>query len=482
MQVEMGVKLLSPARWLPVERRVAIASAATAVLLVGILGWGDRVAPRIRSANWAGKQLGARDRVLILAFSRLMDEASVEANLTFDPPLPGRTRWSGRRLIYTLEAPLRYGQTYMLRLPEAQDRQGRSITEPYELQVETRDRQFLAIGTEGKSAGRLIHVNLTQGTAALVTPPELDVSELAVGADGDTVYYFASDRGSARQQLYQLSLSERQSELLLDGDTYQNFRLRVSPDGALAIVERLAPNRRGETELWVRSTPRDRFTPLDLEEATGGGDFSIAPDNNSLIVSQGQGLAIVPLAEDSGTPDFLPQFGQVVAISADGSAAAAVQFNSDFSETLSVVTHTGQRYDLARASGSIHAGAFAPTGTRFYAAIGTADPETYAERPQVTLYDWEARSQSTLVELNYPAELEFDLAPDETALLYSARSLDLGTASEVTQDSDPIESLTSESTQDDLIHVLELGDPAGKDSARQLTLTSIVGRQVTWLP
>lgn len=471
------MKMLPPSQWLPVERRVAIASAFVAVLLAGVLGWGDRIPPQVRSANWAGQQLGARDRVLVLAFSRLMDEASVEANLHFEPPLPGRMRWAGRRLIYTLERPLQYGQTYALTLSEARDRQGRNLADPYELELTARDRQFFAIGTAGKSAGRLIHVNLTRDTAEIVTPPELEVSEFAVGTDGDTSYFFARDRGETRQQLYQLSLGAGRSELLLDGETYQNFRLRVSPDGAMTIVERLHPDRGGETELWVRSTPRKPFAPIEIDDSTGG-DFLIAPDNNSLILSQGQGLAIVPLNDSGSTPDFLPQFGQVVAIAPDGSAAAAVQFHSDFSQSLSVVTHTGQSYDLARASGSIQMGQFAPAGTRFYAAIGTADPETFAERPQLVAYDWKERVESPLIEIAYPAEFEFDLAPDETAVLYSTRALALETPPEGSTERH--ESSEGRDLADGRIHLLELGD--ADSSTRQLTRTSIAGRQATWIP
>ncbi|MEO1134532.1 MAG: DPP IV N-terminal domain-containing protein, partial [Cyanobacteria bacterium J06639_1] len=380
-----------------------------------------------------------------------------------------------------LERPLQYGQTYSLNLAEARDRQGRSLAQPYELELPTRDRQFLAIGTGGRGAGQLIHVNLTTGEANLVTPPDLEVSELAVGGDGDTAYFFAGDRGSPRQNLYQLSLSDRESTLLLDSETYQNFRLKVSPDGSMAMVERIDNEQPSAPELWMRASPRDRFAPIDIGGETRG-DFSIAPDNNSLIVAQGQGIAVVPLNDDSSTPDFLPQFGQILAIAPDGSAAAAVQFNSDISQTLAVVTHTGQRHDLARASGSIQSGIFAPSGTRIYAAIGIADPETFAERPQIVAYNWSDRAESTLVSLSYPATLEFDVAPDESAILYSARALDVRSADEAIASGTLDDPDAPETSTDDRIHLLELGDPTVEDSDRRLTLTSIAGRNVTWIP
>ncbi|GAC1500131.1 MAG: hypothetical protein NVS2B14_13250 [Chamaesiphon sp.] len=50
-----------------------------------------------------------------------MDRSSVEANLLIEPPLPGKISWTGRRMIYTLINPVRYGTTYKVELQNARE-------------------------------------------------------------------------------------------------------------------------------------------------------------------------------------------------------------------------------------------------------------------------------------------------------------------------------------------------------------------------
>jgi hypothetical protein len=95
---------------------VAIATGLTLLLLVVLLGIGDRIPPHVRDYSWQNRTVTAADTILELQFNRLMDEASIEANLRVDPPLPGRMRWLGQRLVYTLAAPARYGRTYTVQV------------------------------------------------------------------------------------------------------------------------------------------------------------------------------------------------------------------------------------------------------------------------------------------------------------------------------------------------------------------------------
>lgn len=97
-------------------------------------------------------------------------------------------------------------------------------------------------------------------------------------------------------------------------------------------------------------------------------------------------------------------------------------------------------------------------------------------------YDWSDRTESTLVSLSYPATLEFDIAPDESAILYSASALDVRSADEaIANENAPSEPDEADTSTDNRIHLLELGD-SFSESTRRLTLTSISGRNVTWIP
>ncbi len=92
----------------------------------------------------------------------------------------------------------------------------------------------------------------------------------------------------------------------------------------------------------------EKTTPKRLESQPGG-DFTITPDSQAVAVAQGQGAAILPLQGDASKPlDFLPQFGLVQAFSKDGSQAAMVKFNTDYTRDLFLVTNQGVQKQLLK--------------------------------------------------------------------------------------------------------------------------------------
>jgi Tol biopolymer transport system component len=251
------------------------------------------------------------------------------------------------------------------------------------------------------------------------------VTAFQPAGDGDTVYYLATPDTFEHQRLFRLSLATQASELLLDSTPLQNFRLKVSPDGQM-VVERLNPQTlKAGTQLWVKFPERDDFQPVPIP-GQASGDFAIAPDNASLIVAQGQGLAVVRLQENASLPDFLPQYGQVLAIKPDGTAVAVLRFNSNYTRTLVILTNAGQRHELLTTNGSVHAGSFAPVGTTFYAAVGRLSAEAYPEYrevPELMAFDWKIGQSTSLVRLDRPASLEFSVAPDGRSILYGAKAI-----------------------------------------------------------
>ncbi|HAC64328.1 MAG TPA: hypothetical protein DCF68_12500, partial [Cyanothece sp. UBA12306] len=101
--------------------------------------------PKVRNFSWENKTVGAKDQAFILTFDRPMDTKSVETNLVIDPPLPGKFSWAGRRMAYTLETAVPYGQTYQVQLSEARERfrkQGESgnIMQPFLGEFQSRNR------------------------------------------------------------------------------------------------------------------------------------------------------------------------------------------------------------------------------------------------------------------------------------------------------------------------------------------------------
>ncbi len=411
-------------RWFsqPLDYWVAGISLCSLLIGVALFLLGHHTAPYVRDFNWQQQRVGARDRQMVLTFNRPMDAASVAAHLQLDPPLPGRLRKVGRRFFWTLTAPAPYGQTYRVRLQGAQDEQGQVMARPFEGEFRTPDRQLLGIATDPPQRGRLFLFNLETATTTLLTPPGLKVTQMQPSADGRYVYYFATTGGVQNQDLYRLNLEDHTSELLLDHQDYQNLRFQVSPTGEVVVAERLPwqrdPTGRVETQLWIQTSHRDPFRPLQLDTAVGG-DFLISPDETRLFISQGQGVGIVPLHPKASAESFLAQFGQTLAIRPDGAFGALVRFNSDYTRSLWIVSNTGTSQEILVAEGSIEGGSFSPTAPVFYSLVNTVDPETYTESPRLVAIHWEKNQQLEVVRAEYPTGLDFSLAPDGRALAYT---------------------------------------------------------------
>lgn len=455
----------------PLDRLAMTVIAGLSLALGLLILSGDHATARVRDFTWQDRQVGAEDQAFLLTFSRPMDVASVEQNLTLDPPLPGKVSWAGRRMAYTLTEPLPYGESFSVSLRGARDRYaataaGSSRFEPFQSQFETRPRAFLYIGAEGDEANRLVLADLGSQERTILTPKNLSVMAFKPYPLGDRVLFSASDTSQAgsllNQQIYTVTtgLTPRppidfaaprpplwrqlwpqktaatsgETTLVLDNSTYQNLKFDLSADGQTIVVQRVNQQNPADFGPWVvrqGSDPR----PIETEP---GGDFLIAPDSQSLLLLQGQGTAIIDLgSENARGPsqplDFLPNYGRVLDLSADGSAAAMVNFNQNdpekrFTESLFLVTNQGREEELLQVSGAVVDAQFDPARPVLYVLASElveapSDPDAlqsedaYAEQPlllAVTLADGKA---SPLLRLPQQQRIHMSVAPDGRSLL-----------------------------------------------------------------
>jgi hypothetical protein len=432
---------------------------------------GDHATARVRDFTWQDRQVGTEDRAFLITFSRPMDVASVEKNLTLDPPLPGKVSWAGRRMAYTLTDPLPYGESFTLSLNEARDRYSArrdrpSRFEPFQAQFQTRRRAFLYIGAEGDEANRLVLADLDRQERTILTPKNLSLLAFQPYPLGDKVLFSASDSsqegGLLNQQIYTVTtgitprppidfMGDRpplwqrllpqgapppsgETTLVLDNRNYQNLKFDLSPDGETIVVQRVNQQDPSDFGPWLVRAGKPP-APIETEP---GGDFLIAPDSQSLLLLQGEGTAIIDLGgEPASGPrqplDFLPNYGRVLDLKADGSAAAMVNFNQDdpekrFTESLFLVTNQGREEELLQVSGAILEARFDPTRQVIYVlaselvdapldndTLQTAD--AYVEQPlllAITLADGEV---SPLLRLPLQQNIHLSVAPDGRSLL-----------------------------------------------------------------
>lgn len=433
----------------PIDRTalslIAILSAAIAVVMAGHNAcqtneqcWFDN-RPRVQSFSWADKTLGAQDRAFILTFDRPMNQQEVEKNLVITPALPGKVSWVGRRLAYTLDNPIPYGTDYTVRLSEAReqyagnDQAGQTMA-PFDQTFRSRDRSFAYIGTQGIEQGRIIYYNLTRQRKTILTPPGLTVVDFKFYDQGQGIAFAGADSqlgfdGLRQLQLYRIPVVETDDpkalpkpSLVLDNQDFQNNQFDISDDGKIMVVQRVNRQNPADFDLWMLKNLEKGDKPERLK--VQGGDFQIAPDNQSLAVARGEGIGILPLQPEAKPLDFLPKFGQLLNFSPDGKAAALVNFNVEnaqkrFQRTLFFVNNQGVQKELINTDGSIVTCEFGRNNFQLYCLLTQLLPgDNYIEQPYFVQIDVETGDIFPLLKLQDSREIQVSLSPDGLALLF----------------------------------------------------------------
>jgi len=501
----------------PLDRWAISLLLGLTVVAVVVIWLGDHAAAKVRSFSWQDRQVGAEHRAFIITFSRPMDHNSVETNFTIAPPLPGKFSWAGRRMAYTLELPAPYGERFSVQLSHARDRFSAQSNEsgqflPFQADFASRHRAFAYIGSEGDEVDRLVLVDLTQQRHTLLTPEEWVILDFEPYPEGDRILVSATDRatygdGELTPRLYSVSTGltpnspdalgtsegwrlwpRRQATaaagdytLVLDSGPYQNLKFDLSADGQTIVVQRVNRDNPADFGPWVvRSDEPPR--PLDTDP---GGDFLIGPDNQSLLLLQGQGTAVIPLDQTSDDQplDFLPEYGQVFDLTSDGTRAAMVNFNQDdpeqrFTESLFLVSNQGEETELLQVTGSILAAQFDPTDRLLYCLATQVIPDDqYTEQPFLAAIQLDSGEVTDLLTFAPQPDIHMSLAPDGLALL-----VDL--ALPATAESTQIESDMAEAGQIWLLPLFNNRQEQLQAEVVQLPPEplQVAGRLATWLP
>jgi hypothetical protein len=446
MSGKSDLKDISQKHWRLFSQPLDYAAIAVIVILGVLIGVlllsGDRSAPRVRDFSWQSQVIGAEDTALMLTFNRPMNRASVEGNLKLNPSLPGKVSWAGRRMAYTLNRPAPYGTQYTLQLQGARDRFDNPVLlQPFTGQFQTRDQAFVYIGVEKAEAGRLVLYNLTRQQKSILTPEHLVVFDFKFYPEGRRILFSASDRhqqqGLVNQKLYTVTTGlpsapttksasvfpqiqsqpepSGQVQLVLDSQDYQNLKFDLSADGQHIVVQRFSRRNPGEFGLWLLKSGE---SPQPLKNQPGG-DFLITPDSQAIAVAQGEGLALLPLTPGAEKPlDFLPRFGMVLGFSKDGTQAAMLQFNKDYTRSLFLVTNQGTQKELLRINGSVLKAQFDPTQKVLYCLLTRLLPgDTYREEPYLAALDLQSSQVTPLLVLPEQQDIQVSLSPDGLALL-----------------------------------------------------------------
>lgn len=359
----------------PLDRTAGLLILALNLGIILLILGGNHAVPRVREFSWQNRVIRATDTAFILTFTRPLDQASVEANLQIDPPLPGKISWVGRRLVYTLTAPVRYETTYQVKLKKIQSvspDQSTQEIEPFLGQFRTPDRRFAYIGVEGEEKGRLILYNLTRQQKAILTPKNLVIKDFKVYPNGDRILLAASDWSNYRpglfeQSLYTVTLNPAKIDLVLGNQDYENLRFELSPDGQIIAVQRVNRSNLEDIGLWVFK-PGEK-PPWQRILNRPAGEFVITPDSRSFANPQAEGIAILPLIPNAKSLDFFPNFRRVLAFTQDGRQSVMLKDNRDGSQALFLVTNQGIKKELIQRAGEILNCQFDPATPTLYCLL-----------------------------------------------------------------------------------------------------------------
>jgi len=426
--------LMGFARWFkshPLDR-VAIATIVVLSLLIGGIIWsGDHTYPKVREFSWQDQQIGVEDTAFILTFNRAMDWQSVADHLKIQPPLPGKLSWSGRRLAYTLNEPAPYGQSFQVTLDQATEATRGSSEEsvqmqPFAGQFQSRDRALIYLGIDGAENGRLVVHNLTQKTHQILTPETLTVQDFKADLKRDRILFTAIDRAESdqdffEQKLYAVPLAPTADppsyQLLLENQDYQLLDFDITPNGEVLIVQQFSRRENEPVSLWELTDSR----PLRRLQYNADGQFLISPDGQTLVISQNQGVAMVPLYGDvkSKPLDFWPKFDQILSFARDGSVALMAQNNPDSTRSLYLLSNQGQEQELLKVGGYLLDAEINPSTQTVYCLYTTFNlGQTASFDLHLSAIDLDTGNKQRLMTIPKQSSGTLSLAPDGSALLY----------------------------------------------------------------
>jgi hypothetical protein len=427
---------------LPIDRIALTLMAGLAMITIILLWSGDRTLPQVRDFNWQNRNISAEDTAFTLTFNRSIDRASIEKQLRIQPPLPGKISWAGSKMAYTLSQPAPYGNTYQVNLQGAREAIGKATGKeivPFQGRFRTPDRMFAYISSGEADRGQIVIYNFKTQQPTTITPAGLVVTDFKVDSNSQKIVFTATDIKTlqnnqpaiASQQVYSVSTGivprDRDTqftppgklELILDNRDYQNIKFDLAPDGNKLVVQRISRKNPSDFALWLVALDKSA-APVKLKQS---GDFVITPDSTEVAASVGQGVSIFPLTPSKGSNlDFLPKFGNVLSFTHDGTAAAMVEYNSDYTKSLFVITNQGIERQIFKTNGSILDARFSPAKDIIYclATELKTQGENSREEPYLTAIDIKTEKILLMTLLPIQQGIQMSLAPDGLAVMFDS--------------------------------------------------------------
>ena len=289
--------------------------------------------------------------------------------------------------------------------------------------------ELLFTRTEAAEKGRLILYNLTRKQKIILTPENLVVKNFRIYPAGDRILFSASEWSKYKPGLYEQSLytatTGRSSDpaqkpgtiqQILGNQDYENLKFDLSPDGKAIAIQRAKRGNAEDIGLWVL---RPETSPIPQRLLSRpAGEFAIAPDSATLANPQADGIAILSLTPNVKPLEFIPSFRRVFSFSPDGRQSAMLKYNSDFSQSIFLVTNQEFQKELIRTAGEFINCQFDPRNPQLYCLLTRRKTgKDFSEKLTLEAIDLQTFAVKSLLVLPDQVETKMSLSPDGLELL-----------------------------------------------------------------
>lgn len=289
--------------------------------------------------------------------------------------------------------------------------------------------ELLFTRTEAAEKGRLILYNLTRKQKIILTPENLVVKNFRIYPAGDRILFSASEWSKYKPGLYEQSLytatTGRSSDpaqkpgtiqQILGNQDYENLKFDLSPDGKAIAIQRAKRGNAEDIGLWVLRPETSPIPQRLLSRAAG--EFAIAPDSATYANPQADGIAILSLTPNVKPLEFIPSFRRVFSFSPDGRQSAMLKYNSDFSQSIFLVTNQEFQKELIRTAGEFINCQFDPRNPQLYCLLTRRKPgKDFSEKLTLEVINLQTFAVKSLLVLPDQVETKMSLSPDGLELL-----------------------------------------------------------------
>ena len=145
---------------------------------------------------------------------------------------------------------------------------------------------------------------------------------------------------------------------------------------------------------------------------------AIAPDSATLANPQADGIAILSLTPNVKPLEFIPSFRRVFSFTPDGRESAMLKYNSDFMQSIFLVTNQGLQKELIRTAGEFINCQFDPRTPQLYCLLTRRKPgKEFSEQLTLEAIDLQTFKVKPLLVLPDQVETKMSLSPDGLELL-----------------------------------------------------------------